>query len=745
MRSASVLTGRRLSRREFLRAVAASGIAAGGVAGVASASIRQGAPRASRAADQLSDGPIADLASALAYDVEAMFRFVADEVAYHPYAGALRGARGTLAARAGNSVDKALLLGELLEASLVTHRYAAGPLDAAAVIGLEEAMRPSSADLEASAIDALAGTIPGQGEQPATLDAEAAALAESGAADADRVAAWATQQLTSTLADIDAALGSAGIVLPVGLALIPLREIDQHLWVQAAQGSDWLDLDPSIAGTPIGQRVATSVEPFETLPDDLFHRVDLSVIGERTGPGGLTTATLLKVSERSDVLAGLPITFMNVDPAGVERLGQVVSPVAGVASYVPTLVIGEEAFAGSPIRFGRPDGQTEDLLGGSEGLLGDAKGDESTAEWLEISILSPDREPITARRAIFDRFGLARRAADDVDPSGLPPVPTVPVAEGSSPRALPALAATWLAVSVGLPDRNAPVSRQAATDVGAFSAVAHAQHLFREIGDLALAVPMGSWSFADAPNVASRTFSPRLPDGGEPEAELVLDIWHRSRGVRPIAGTTLDASSAVAAGVLDHIIERLLTGDAVERASDATSTPASVGAVFDAAREQGIGLRLLGSPDDVGHLGYHPDVSTLLATDLADGWLAVVPERPVPLGDRDRAGWWLVDPGSGRAMDRLDDGRGAQGIEFQATLTPGQLAREAAQQMARDCLKGMALLAATAVATSIATVAVHQTAETRSPWGVALGAAAGAGAGAPLGAPGPMLRCLRAA
>ena len=124
-------------------------------------------------------------------------------------------------------------------------------------------------------------------KEPSTLDADAAALAESGAAAGERVAAWATEQLASTLADIGAALGSAGTVLPVGLALVPLREIDQHLWVQAAKGPDWLDLDPSVAGTPMGQRLASRVEPLDTLPDDLFHRVELAVIGERAGPGRL--------------------------------------------------------------------------------------------------------------------------------------------------------------------------------------------------------------------------------------------------------------------------------------------------------------------------------------------------------------------------------------------------------------------------------------------------------------------------
>lgn len=73
--------------------------------------------------------PIAEPAAALDYDVERIFRFVADEVRYEPYAGVLGGARGTLAGRAGNSPDRALLLVSLLDASAVPVRFITGRLD----------------------------------------------------------------------------------------------------------------------------------------------------------------------------------------------------------------------------------------------------------------------------------------------------------------------------------------------------------------------------------------------------------------------------------------------------------------------------------------------------------------------------------------------------------------------------------------------------------------------------------------
>ena len=66
------------------------------------------APRSSRAASADVD----DLANGLEFDLERIFRFVADEIRYEPYAGLLRGAEGTLTARAGNSADQAALLAD---------------------------------------------------------------------------------------------------------------------------------------------------------------------------------------------------------------------------------------------------------------------------------------------------------------------------------------------------------------------------------------------------------------------------------------------------------------------------------------------------------------------------------------------------------------------------------------------------------------------------------------------------------
>ena len=78
-----------------------------------------------------ADWDVADLAATLGADPEAAFALVRDRIGFDAYAGSLRGAEGTLTRRAGNAVDRALLLQALLAATGTPARLAFGDLDAA--------------------------------------------------------------------------------------------------------------------------------------------------------------------------------------------------------------------------------------------------------------------------------------------------------------------------------------------------------------------------------------------------------------------------------------------------------------------------------------------------------------------------------------------------------------------------------------------------------------------------------------
>ena len=83
-------------------------------------------------------------AAALNHDPNQIFAFVRDHIAFEAYRDSVRGARGTLWAMAGNTLDKASLLVALLGASGYTAQYEHANVNGAAIqnsLGPERACR----------------------------------------------------------------------------------------------------------------------------------------------------------------------------------------------------------------------------------------------------------------------------------------------------------------------------------------------------------------------------------------------------------------------------------------------------------------------------------------------------------------------------------------------------------------------------------------------------------------------------
>ena len=118
----------------------------------------------------------------------------------------------------------------------------------------------------------------------------------------------------------------------------------------------------------------------DRLPDDVRHRIDISVILETARGGSLVEDPILTHTEFSDGLSGVPITLTNMKPSALKGLGaRIGGIIEGTTEYRATLAVGPTTIVGiTPIVLA----SSGDLFGTSDGT-GVQEG-QATAEWLEI-------------------------------------------------------------------------------------------------------------------------------------------------------------------------------------------------------------------------------------------------------------------------------------------------------------------------------------------------------------------------
>ncbi len=532
-----------------------------------------------------------DLAASLDYDTDRIFRFVADEIRYEPYEGALRGPLGTLWARAGNSVDKALLLGSLLDAALVDYRYATGTLDAAGEASLLSATSADAATATALAAAASRGDGLGSSARPSNAPAPSA--------------------------------------------------------------------DPEVGALLAGTTIASSPTPLDTLPDDLRHRVDITVILETARGGALAEDPILTHAEFSDGSSGMPITFTNMMPSGLSGLGSSIGTIIeGTTEYRATLAVGPTTIVGvTPIVMASGG----DLFGESDGS--GVQTGQATAEWLEIAISSPGRAPVVVRRQVFDRIGPVARSAGAVDLTTIPPVELVDVGSGTPDEYLPLTALRSIAVVGGPIGGSYLAAIDPAADAStALSSLANAYHFSRDALAGAKAIPMGVRPVLDAPNITSFTMAAAEGDGGSRRLRLEVDILHRSFLTLPVTDVPVATPPGIVAGVVSHVAESLMLSSDLGTDTGEVASATSVADVFEAADGAGIEPVLItATVDPEGP--YPPAVRVLMDAATSAGLVLIAPAKPVLLGGTERVGWWQVDPATGRTTDQMDDGRGEMAEE----------------------------------------------------------------------------------
>jgi hypothetical protein len=386
-------------------------------------------------------------------DRVALFTWVRDRTALVPYRGSLRGAVGVMMDRVGNSLDRALLLADLLGRTGLEVRLANAQLEPGLVSKLADAWKtrprpalPAARINDAALISDLAKII---GVAPAALQANAAE--EKAATDA-----LAARTKTRIEAHSKAL---AALVPPTPSSAPPQEEaFTDHWWVQVHDGDAWSDLDPSLPtaspGEPVAATATETLVPTD-LGDDRRHVLAIRVIGEVWHGDAREEAVLLDHAFAPSLFYGQKITISNValdlPPtsallAAPDRPAAVRKALLAQGEFAPLIRIGTQPVIkfsvndrgelldltsgdANTIRAARAvQHATKDGVGGATGLLEQLPADPTgsaapapapspssaekpafTAEWIELEIRAPGAAPVVVRRTLFDTLG---RVAD---------------------------------------------------------------------------------------------------------------------------------------------------------------------------------------------------------------------------------------------------------------------------------------------------------------------------------------------
>jgi hypothetical protein len=620
-----------------------------------------------------------DTAFDLALDAETIFRFVSDEVRYEPYAGALRGSKGTLWGLAGNSVDKAQLLAELLKSALFEVRFAVGTLDetaanqvlAAAAIDADTAKAHAEKVMNADLVDEqqadLSNLTPEQQEALAKLPQTK-----------EELLAIVKDRLAESVATLEDALTDAGVTVPSSVSTLPDAERDQHVWVQYASGTEWVDLDPTLPNATAGETLATATQTLDELPPEFFHTLDIRVIAEENAGGVASRRDVLFYNAKSQDLVGIPLTVMHVKPDDLKGLGVTIAAAFGGAlQWAPHLIAGENVVAGEAMSFKSPEGDilgaestpTDDLSGALGGETA-AEGD-TIAAWLAVDLHTPDGQTRSAERVIFDRVDPADRLTGTFDASAIPPIELTPTGTELGDVYLPLTTVTALAVAGHRVPGDFFTQDYTISDPRADIAnVAFAHHFVRSGLDAEAAAETGYYLFPNEPNVTGLTLTPEAVDpAAEGKLAVSLDMFHQSFGATALDGATATANPAVVSGILGHLAERAVFGElATFVPTPEAKAYRSAGRVFEEAKTNNIPLKTLQPGTTPAGLDISPSAQALITEALNAGKIVVVPERGVPLDGTPFTAWWQIDPLTGETVDRTELGGSQDMAEYNILL-----------------------------------------------------------------------------
>lgn len=586
-------------------------------------------------------------------DPDAAIRFVRDQVRFDAYEGVLRGARGTLMARAGNAFDKAVLLAALLRHHDFEVRFRTARLPGHFAERLaDRAFEPRVESVPAPTTVALHPEV----EQVT-----------------DGLLATSFTRFFAHVDSIRAALGVGRVTLgdaPPAPTKTLRDEAARHCWVEYRKDQNqlWIPIDPAAGDRTAIDALGTTASTFAELPDESYQRVTIRLRAEYRRRGGLEGQDLLRYeASAADLHGAVVVLEPSLSAVGTEWHLTYALSVSGVTTTA-------DALRGA-VDTGLAGGLGSGAASLGRRMFGGAGSSELVGAVLEFEFRTPSGRVETVRRVMLDLLGPAARAAHKTDG----PLRAVPLLSGvpapllqlqamsfsSGPLDPGFLAAslrtaelnrlrTHLPALVREPASTAKDDLESIAEVIPDSLVMLAQsfHAYSAIARITLET--GSIRYYEAmPRlaIASLGFG-GSQDGRSIQAVRQLDL--RRNEVRVISRTDSGRMlvwANVLRGVLDGVIEETIAGDLSGTGGSSTSMSA-VTVIEQVGLSQVTRLDLRG----LQQLQLGDDERSRLTADLNASLVVIGPPATATIDGERRYGWWRVDAISGETLSVTDSG-----------------------------------------------------------------------------------------
>ena len=295
---------------------------------------------------------------------QKLFEWTRDNTSFVAYQGVLRGDKGVLLDRLGNSLDRSLLLGAVLRAAGQAVRLARGTLSEPEAKALLRNVRPfpyfdarTGPGPSADAVEAFVQQYAGQNG----LDARRLTSALRDARDRQHRATEMVQtRAVAQAAKLAAAVGHPGPETNLRENAQQIEAVRDHWWVQWQSEGQWIDLDPTLPDARPGSTLTSlastaELRDFRNLGHGLLHTVQIRVVIEVWTQGRVTEVPVLTHELFPAALVGQTITLEQVpghwpddlDRSPKDALERLKQAVLAETTWQPILTVGSQRVPGN--------------------------------------------------------------------------------------------------------------------------------------------------------------------------------------------------------------------------------------------------------------------------------------------------------------------------------------------------------------------------------------------------------------